>query len=283
MSEISFCRTPTNSIMYMHLISDNQQFDIDYQMHDRFEIYFIISGTVDFFVDRSIYIMEYGDILIVNNHEIHKPLLKSKGDYERIIIEFDPSILSPFCISDFNLLRCFTQKPNGKQNRISLKSGQLIEVKNLFTNFEALESKPKEGADLLKLTYLVELLVFLNQAFAISSKNEMRMKIPQKIIPILDYIDNNLEDSLTLKEIASRFYIDKYYLSRLFMKITGINIHDYILSKRIFKAKELLRDGRSILDTCQMSGFSNYSTFVRAFKNLVGILPKEYQKSSPQS
>jgi AraC-like DNA-binding protein len=263
----------------MHLLSDSQ-FDIDYQMHDRFEIYFIISGTVDFFVERNIYIMEYGDVLMINNHEIHKPLVKSEEGYERIIIEFDPSILSPFCLSDYNLLNCFMQRPKGQQNRISLNSIQLEELGRLFMNFESLSHKLHEGADILKLTFLIEVLVFLNQAFLGSRPSEKRMKVPKKIIPILDYIDNNLEDDLSLASIATRFYLDKYYLSRLFLSITGINIHDYILSRRIFKAKELLRDGRNILDACQLSGFANYSTFIRAFKSLVGLLPSEYQKSS---
>lgn len=277
MPDIALCKTPTNSIMYMHLLSD-REFDIDYQVHDRFEIYFIVSGTVDFFVERNIYIVEYGDVIIINNHEIHKPLLKSKEGYERIIVEFDPSILSPFCLSDYNLLSCFMQRPKGKQNRISLNPGQIEELKNLFGNYEALGEQRLEGADVLKLAYLIELLVFINGAFSTGIQTDMRIKAPGKILPILDYIDSNLEEDLSLQEIAARFYIDKYYLSRLFLKITGINIHDYILSRRIFKAKELLRDGKSILETSQSSGFVNYSTFIRAFKSMVGMLPKDYQR-----
>jgi AraC-like DNA-binding protein len=279
------CMTPTRSLMYMHLISDSQ-FKMNYHMHDRFEIYFVVSGNVDFFVERNIYIVEPGDLLIINSHEIHKSLWKSSEDYERIIIEFDPFILSPFCQLDYNLLGCFTQRPKGTKNRISLNDEQIQELHRLHNNFEMLGEKKKDGSETLKLLYLAELLVFVNGVFSAAGQADIRMKVPRKIIPILDYIDNNLDANLSLQEIAARFYLDKYYLSRLFMKITGINIHDYILSRRIFKAKELLRDGKSILETSQLSGFENYSTFIRAFKSQVGMLPREYQKDlmlSPQA
>jgi AraC-like DNA-binding protein len=274
--------TPTRSIMYMHLISGSQ-FRMNYHMHDRFEIYFVVSGTVDFFVERSIYTVEPGDLLIINSLEIHKSVWHSSADYERIILEFDPRVLSPFCNSDFNLLGCFTQRPKGARNRVSLDAEQIRELNRLYDNYETLGETQHDGADLLRLTYLVELLVFINGAFSAGEQTEKNRKVPAKIIPILDYIDNNLEQSLSLQDISSRFYLDKYYLSRLFLKITGINIHDYILSRRVFRAKELLRGGSSIMEACQMSGFVNYSTFIRSFKGMVGMLPKEYQKSSSLS
>jgi AraC-like DNA-binding protein len=276
------CSNLAKSILYMHLISDSK-IDLGYHFHDMYEIYFLISGNVDYFIDRKIYLLEYGDLLVINNREIHKPSIKSIDNYERIIIEFDPSILSPFCSSDFNLLSCFTNRQKGEQNRISLNKDQIEEIYKLFENFENLKDNPSEGSDILKFTYLIELLVFLNKAFSTNKSAEKRLKVPKKILPILDYIDSNLEDDLTLATIASKFYIDKYHLSRIFKNITGINIHDYILSKRIAKAKQLLSSGRNILDSCQMSGFKNYTTFIRTFKSIVGTLPKDYQKGSYQT
>ena len=278
MQEVTLCSTPGNTILYMHLIQDNQ-FRMDYHLHDRFEIYFLVSGKVEFFVERNIYIVEPGDLLVVNNYEIHKTLLKSDTDYERIIIELDPAVLSPFCMSDYNLLRCFTQRPKGVGNRVTLNAGQLEKLKKLHGRFEALADSKQDGADLLKLTCLIELLVLVNNAFQENGKSEKGMKVPAKVLPILDYIDNNLDESLTLQSLSARFFIDKHYLSRLFLKSTGINIHDYILSRRIFRAKTLLREGKSILEASQSSGFENYSTFIRSFKKLVGTLPRDYQKN----
>ena len=273
------CSNLARSIMYMHLISDSK-IDLGYHFHDLYEIYFLISGSVDYFIDRKIYVLEYGDLLVINNQEIHKPSIKSIDNYERIIIEFDPSILSPFCSSDFNLLGCFVNRQKGEWNRVNLSNDQLNEIHELFKKFESLGDNTSEGADILKFAYLIELLVFLNKAYSNNSHTEKRLKVPKKVIPILDYIDGNLEDDLTLATIAARFYIDKYHLSRMFKNITGINIHDYILSKRIAEAKQLLLAGRNILDSCQMSGFRNYTTFIRTFKNIVGMLPKDYQKTS---
>lgn len=276
------CSNSTKSINYMHLESDSK-IDLDYHVHNDCELYFLISGKVEYFIERNIYILGDWDVLFINNREIHKPSLKSNDNYERIIIEFDPSIFSPFCSSEFNLLNCFVNRPKGEHNRISFSNDTVKDLLKLFEKIESLGDNPADGTDILILAYMIELLVFLNKAFMSYEHTEKRLKVPNKILPILDFIDSNLDGDLTLETISTKFFLDKYYLSRMFRNITGINIHDYILTKRIAKAKQLLADGTNILDTCLMSGFKNYTTFIRVFKHLAGELPKEYRKGSQQS
>ena len=54
-------------------------------------------------------------------------------------------------------------------------------------------------------------------------------------------------------------------------------IHEHILFKRINKAKQLLREGSTVTDTCQLAGFNDYSNFIRTFKKAVGLPPRQYQ------
>lgn len=67
-----------------------------------------------------------------------------------------------------------------------------------------------------KLNYLIELLIYINRLFKESLSGTITTYIPNKLIPVLDYIDNNLDNDLTLDSLEKLFYIDKFYLCKLF-------------------------------------------------------------------
>jgi AraC-like DNA-binding protein len=106
---------------------------------------------------------------------------------------------------------------------------------------------------------------------------EDHSNIPEKLIPILDYINENLEGDLSLEFLEKRFYINGSYLSRLFKKSTGSTIHEYIIYKRISKAKKLLAEGSSATEAAFMCGFNDFSNFSRLFKRTVGVSLRQYK------
>jgi hypothetical protein len=63
--------------------------------------------------------------------------------------------------------------------------------------------------------------------------------LPAALIPILDYIASHPAADLTLEALGRRFYMNQSYLSRLFQKWTGSNIHEFIIYKRISPTKKL--------------------------------------------
>lgn len=263
-----------DSINYLHV--QHTQPKVDFHLHEGFEIYFLISGDINYFVEKKVYQIRYGDLIITNNHEIHKPNFLSDKLYDRITLHFKPSITTPFSSPMFDLLYCFTNRSKGEQNKISLNDKQLETILRLFNKIEQLYISPKDGDEILKLNYLIELLVYINRIFINSSYNDENQNIPPKLIPILDFIDNNLEGNLSLSALEKKFFIDKFYLSRIFKKSTGSTIHDYIIYKRISKAKILLSEGFSVTESCYKSGFNDYSNFLRIFKKTVGVSPGKY-------
>jgi YesN/AraC family two-component response regulator len=103
-------------------------------------------------------------------------------------------------------------------------------------------------------------------------------KYDKKVLAILDFINNNLEEKITLNILQEEFYVNKYYLCHLFKMNTGFTVIEYITHKRIMKAMELLMSGISTLDVAHTVGFTDYSTFYKAFKNITGFSPKKYSK-----
>lgn len=163
--------------------------------------------------------------MITNNQEIHKPAFRNDRLYERITLQFAPHIVRPFNSPRLDLLNCFINKPKGQQNKISLKPSQTIEILRLFNQMENL--KNDAGYEILKLNYLVEMLVLINIVFMDVNRSESLSTMPDLLISLLDYIDMNLEKDLTLVSLSKKFYVDRFYMGRIFKKIsvvTSMNI-----------------------------------------------------------
>lgn len=264
-----------SKIEYTHT-TYTQQPDIGYHFHDFYEVYFLISGNLDYFVENKVYHIHRGDLLIMNNNEIHRPFFKDFTTYERVVIYFEPGKISE---KSLRLLDAFTKRKSGEKNLIKLSSAQTEELLGLFKKFERLEEEPDEYSETLRLAYLLEVLALINKAFKntrvlkeIRAKNEI-------ISEILKYIDEHLDTELSLEQLEKRFNYNKTYLCRLFKQNTGSSIHKHILYKRVAKSKALISEGFSVFEACVHCGFNDYSSFYRVFKSTVGISPVDYKRS----
>jgi YesN/AraC family two-component response regulator len=95
---------------------------------------------------------------------------------------------------------------------------------------------------------------------------------------ILEYINQHLNECLSLDKLSGVFYLNKYYLSHIFKNSTGFSVNEYIINRRILKSRELLKQNNSVSKVSEMVGFNNYCHFIRTFKKLVGMSPKQYAK-----
>jgi len=96
---------------------------------------------------------------------------------------------------------------------------------------------------------------------------------------ILKYINENLNEDLSIESLSSGFYMSRYYLMHRFKEQTGYTVHSYILQKKLIMAHSLIKKGRPINEVSAECGFGDYSSFVRAFKKMFGLSPRNYYKS----
>ncbi|MBE6063745.1 MAG: response regulator [Clostridium butyricum] len=93
-----------------------------------------------------------------------------------------------------------------------------------------------------------------------------------------DYIINNFNKNITLKDVAEEVFLSQNYLSELFKKETGEGFYDFISKYRIRKAKEILiTTNLKIYEVAERVGYSDSITFGRAFKKLTGVTPNSYR------
>ena len=124
-----------------------------------------------------------------------------------------------------------------------------------------------------KITSLLSLLL----SETLYEKNSTNNQI-YDIKVIKEYIDNNYLTNISLDKLSKKYYINKFYLTRLFKNTYGVTINNYINNKKITKAKELLRfSDLSINNISKECGFIDNNYFSRVFKQIESIAPKEYR------
>ena len=99
--------------------------------------------------------------------------------------------------------------------------------------------------------------------------------IEKPIKKIINYINDNYSHPISLDSLCEKFFISKYYLCRIFKKHTGLSVHQYIKEKRLLLFEELQKEGKSCTECAALSGFSDYSSFYRAYVNKYGKSPEK--------
>lgn len=98
------------------------------------------------------------------------------------------------------------------------------------------------------------------------------------IIETRHFIDNNFEKDLKLDFLSHIRFTSKYHLQRLFKRYYGQTPRQYLIDKRIEKAKENLKNGMTVTETCFTVGFKSLGSFSKLFKTKTGKSPSEFQK-----
>ena len=95
---------------------------------------------------------------------------------------------------------------------------------------------------------------------------------------LCDYINNHLEENLSLDRLADFFYVSKYHISHLFKDHMGISLHQYIIKKRLHASKNGILSGIPLKTLIYQYGFHDYTAFYRAFKKEFGLSPTEFRE-----
>ena len=259
-------------------IRDKKDIKFEYHHHDFSKIVILIDGDLTYYIEGKAYILKPWDILFVNKNEIHKPVVNPNKYYERIVIWLNPDFMAKYAQGNNNLLKCFEVAIKNNYNLLRLNMKSIEIIKNLIQDIQNCNNSNEFGSEILKESLFVQLMVLMNRLFLNSDKNRdiEDIQYDKTIEGVLNYINSNLENDLSIDTIASEFFISKYYLMRKFKNQIGSSIHNYVVQKRLILARSLISEGLSMSSVCSRCGFNDYSSFVRAFKKVYGVSPSNY-------
>lgn len=266
-----------NSFEFFH-IKDKKYLEFEFHHHDFNKIIIFKSGKVTYLIEGKAYKLRPWDILLISNSDIHRPIIDAGVVYDRIVLWISPEFTTQNSDESCSLSSCFEIASSNKCSLIRLASANVSELEFLASNIEKSIVSSEMGKRILQTSLLLQLLIFTNRITAKDTDVNIRQDVicDKKIEAILDYINSNLGKDLLIDDIASRFFLNKYYLMHLFKEQTGYSIHSYIVQKRLILARSLIKNGYSLSCASVECGFEDYSSFVKAFKKHYGVSPKNY-------
>lgn len=168
--------------------------------------------------------------------------------------------------------RCFRE-----QHSWHFHSSHLAELTAAIWSVIHCHEDQTDNTDLLTAQQIVNILTLI--CTESDPKENPDSALGDKLKNILHYLDEHYTETISLDQLAEQFYISKYYLAREFKKEFGTTIIQYVLTKKITHAKELLRySNASIEDIAGLCGIDDASYFNKVFKKMEGCTASEYRK-----
>lgn len=102
----------------------------------------------------------------------------------------------------------------------------------------------------------------------------------KRIVAAKLFMDRHFSEEIDLDAIGAKACFSKFHFMRLFKSMYGWSPHRYLTGVRINKARDHLRNGRGIAETCFAVGFTSVSSFSGLFKRITACTPAQYQKQA---
>lgn len=237
--------------------------------HDEYEILLFESGDSKFVVEDKTYTLSPGDIIIARKHEMHRIYHNSPSRYRRFVLMVAPEFFQEHHCTAYEAQ--FLHASGDIDNKISAELVRSSGLYDAFLRYKRFSEDFSEDLNApILIATIIEILYLLNKTTRFSTADYTSGPVKS----IIQYLNNTYTEDITLDMLAEKFFISKYYLCRAFHKATGLTVHDYIRLKRLTLARELKAEGKSIGEAAMMAGFTDYSSFYRAYIKEYGISPR---------
>lgn len=238
--------------------------------HDHYELQIPKNGDVAFILDNYLIIPQAGNLVLFKPNRIHTTRLLSECVYERYVFLFDTQA---FQLQNIGLNLTFLEQAD---DCIAFPVKMLNTLYGLLDKLDIVLQDRDSNVALLAYSYIIQIFHLINQQSV--AKNNIRYDIPENVLKIKQYMDDNYLNLNTTSEIAAHFFYRREHVSRLFKEYFNTNVSDYLALLKIRHSQMLLENGATVTEACYQSGFHNMSTFTTTFHRLYHTNPSAYRK-----
>ena len=266
----SLNRYKGNGIKFLHSVDespDDKNFKL--HVHDDYELYCVVSGNVGYVVEGRVYKLTHGSLMIMRSAEIHKLIVYGNEKYERYTLNFTPELLQRYGF-DRSVLDAFLLRDIGEQNQYMPEEFSGVTPLGVFRQME--RSMSLMADEQAAVAYLAALLYSVNTVFR--GRTEIASACTDVFEKkLISYINEHIFEDISLGSISEQMHMSPSQINRIFNKITGTSVYNYILSKRLVYAQGMIMRGENANVASQSCGFKDYSSFFRLYKKRFGKSP----------
>ncbi len=261
-------------------LKDSRAQKLDYHYHEFDKLILLLNGKVTYVVEGVTYFLRPWDILLVQRNMIHRPIIDPSEPYERVVVWLGREWLETRSDPGEALDTCFDTARERGFHLLRTDAERRLQYMQAIQRLEEALRSTEFGAGRMADTLCQQLLIAVNRDLLRSrTAAEARdsYRVDPKMEEILKYIAQHLDGELSVDALAKQFFLSRYYLMHRFKDVTGYTVHQYISQKRLLWAGELIRSGVPVMKAAEQAGFSEYSTFLRAFQNTFHMSPREFR------
>ncbi len=256
--------------------------DMPVHEHDFIEIVYVTDGEAEETVNGVTWCVHRGDLLFINYGSTHS--FRSENGFSYINICFKPEVVGEDLITSENAfsllhLTAFDEilQESGEEGMVSFRGEERQEIETLLSTMIREYNEKKHSWKTVVKSYMNVLIVRILRKLISGDSTEESDDVWRAL---LDYIDSNLGEELTLSALAKKCFYNPSYFSRAFKKRFSMSLTEYLNRRRIDRAMLLCADPTlSDEEIAMRLGFSYKSSFYRVFARVTGVSFAEYKKS----
>lgn len=269
---------------FVYQDTKSPQNELSDHMHDHYEIVYVYNGKGTFFIGDVFYDMQQGDVFLIPNNTIHRALPNKDDPITSTIIFFSPTLIYKDMVDDsFSYLHLFDLTKKSKNYKISLPLKEQVKMEEQLELILQETNSRLMGSRHACLLIVHQIILDLYR-IRINGKQELsegKSYSSEWMKDILIYINEHMDEPLTLTILAQKALVSPAHFSRVFKETTGIGLVVYVNTKRIIKAKELLQEtNHTIAHIAEMCGFESMPQFYRTFKKYNEKTPATFRKEN---
>ena len=245
--------------------------------HMTFEIAMVLEGEGTYIVRKTAFPIAPGDVFVFSANEPHW-ISEIGGKGLRIInLHFSPGFFREACaVSNRYPNLVLAHSPSFCPR---IEAARAAPLRNCLLQIRGELTAQKPEYELYVGTHTDLIFACLMRNYGYYSPGEGTHTAAEKLLRGLQYIDTHFTQNMTLEEISAQSGLSPNYYTALFHQCFHLKLWDYVLSKRVDRAKQLLAgsEAMTVLDIALACGFNNTANFNRVFLRFTGLTPRQYR------
>ena len=265
---------PDFPVQYYHVTKEHPRYEMSLHWHRELEIVRVLEGSLELHLDNCLCPLSAGDIAFVGGGVLHRAAPQDCV-YECVV--FDPTML---CKHGSDRITAYVLPLLSGEIEVRPVTGDAPLARAVAALFEALQ-REEDYFELRVYSALADILYLLyaGQWIRLSERHAHAGNRRQVMTALLQWIEENYTERITLEQLARVSKTNEKYLCRFFKEYTGNSPIDYINRMRVERAcLKMTKEHRNITEAAFDSGFNDISYFSKIFKRYKGMTPREYRR-----